>query len=74
MSKRLNILFDKIEKKELDNTLLALLVHLANSLNSKDFQKAFSLVMELMHKGSANDSKWVVGLKRLVEISTNSGI
>lgn len=70
--KRLNILFDKLAKKELDNTILALLVHLANSLNSQDFQKAFSLVMELMQKGSATDSKWVVGLKRLVEISTNS--
>ncbi len=70
--KRLNILFDKLDTNVIENSILGLLVHLTNSLDSKEYQKASGLVMELMQKGSANDSKWVVGLKRLVEILANS--
>lgn len=66
--KRMNMLFEKLQIKEVETSTLALVVHLSNSLNLKDYQKASGLVMELMQKGSAADSKWVVGLKRLVEL------
>lgn len=71
--KRMNILFDKLQNKDIESTTLALVVHFSNSLNLKDYSKASTLVMELMQKGAAGDSKWVVGLKRLVELIASVG-
>ena len=66
--KRCLILFEKLEKQELDSTVLGLLIHLSNAVNVQDNSKAGQISMELMQKGTPGDSKWIVGVKRLVEL------
>lgn len=59
---------DKLASDQVGKPILAQLIHLANALNGKDLNSASQITMALMTSSFDQEGKWVVGLKRLVEL------
>ena len=66
--KRLDDLFDKLATDKIERPILAHLIHLSNALKAKDLNTATRISVEFMTTIFAQEGKWVVGLKRLVEL------
>jgi hypothetical protein len=66
--KRLDDLFDKLATDKIERPILAQLIHLSNALKAKDLNTATRISVEFMTTIFAKEGKWVVGLKRLVEL------
>lgn len=68
--KRLNILFDHLNNEELlTQPTIDLLNSLIDSLNSKDYQTALNIHIDLMTNHSHEGGNWLVGIKRLIQFS-----
>ena len=68
--KRLNILFDHLNNEELlTPPTIELMADLARALGSKDYQAASDIQQDI-HKNKGDEcSQWMVGVKRLIEMS-----
>ncbi|KAJ3297995.1 hypothetical protein HK104_011290 [Borealophlyctis nickersoniae] len=66
--KRLESLFERLAAKQLQPPVLAQLLTLANALNARDFPTANATVMSLMTTSFDQEGKWLLGVKRLVEL------
>jgi hypothetical protein len=74
--KRLEYLYDRLAMDNVPPIVLATLVqitqgtrHLTNNVDiqSRNYARAMSAVMSLMTSNYENETKWIVGLKRLVD-------
>ena len=61
-------LFERLNEKKLPKSVLAQLIQLSNALNASDMTSASSLSVHLMTSSFDHEGKWVLGVKRLVEL------
>jgi hypothetical protein len=66
--KRMDELFDKLASNQISSSILAKLIHLCNALKANDVQSATRMSLDLMTTSFEKEGKWVLGLKRLVEL------
>ncbi|KAJ3253308.1 hypothetical protein HK103_000749 [Boothiomyces macroporosus] len=66
--KRLEFLFDRLANKQVAPILLAPAYKISLALSQRDFGTAKSAVTALMAGVPQDDTKWIVGMKRLVEL------
>ncbi|KAJ3044138.1 hypothetical protein HDV00_003242 [Rhizophlyctis rosea] len=67
--KRLDNLFERLASEQVQRVVLAKLVTLVRSLNARDFMTCNAVAQDLMTTSFDQEGKWVVGLKRLVELA-----
>ncbi|KAJ3332841.1 hypothetical protein HDU76_012905 [Blyttiomyces sp. JEL0837] len=68
--KRLEELMERLGEEKIPDILVAQLILLSNALNSKNGREASNVSMQLtlMSTNHPEDSHWIVGSKRLVEL------
>ena len=66
--KRIESLMDKLASDQVSKPILAQLIHLSNALKVRNIQSATQITLQLMTDSFDQEGKWVVGLKRLVEL------
>ncbi|KAJ3159371.1 hypothetical protein HDU86_001689 [Geranomyces michiganensis] len=68
-AKRIDNLYERLNADLLPPHVLALAVQLANALVARDFASATNATTTLMTTSFDQEGKWVLGLKRLVEMA-----
>ncbi len=68
--KRMQELFERLNQEKLGKAILAQLIQLAMALNAMDMNTASLLSIHLMTSSFDQQGKWVLGMKRLVELYT----
>eukprot|EP00842_Homolaphlyctis_polyrhiza_P005641 jgi/Hompol1/6078/HPOL_002210-RA len=66
--RRIEDMFDRLAGHKIDRVVLAKLVQLAQALDAKDLASAQSMVMKMMTSNHADETAWILGAKRLVEM------
>ncbi|ORX92866.1 hypothetical protein K493DRAFT_316316 [Basidiobolus meristosporus CBS 931.73] len=66
--KRLNLLFDKLKNDSLSTALLVQLELMIKAIEEDEFSKAQSIHVDLMTTEFDSEGKWLVGLKRLLDL------
>ncbi|RPA87007.1 hypothetical protein BJ508DRAFT_410594 [Ascobolus immersus RN42] len=70
MVKRLNILFDHINNEELlTEGTLASMLELSQAVANRDYDTAYNIHLELLTNKTDECSQWMIGVKRLIEMS-----
>ena len=70
--KRLEFLFDRLSAQQVPDDVLAPLVVISQAIQAGDYGTSQKTVMELVTSNHPEETKWVVGLKRLVEFLTRT--
>ncbi|KAL9555612.1 hypothetical protein MBANPS3_002269 [Mucor bainieri] len=68
-SRRIGTLLEELEKKELSNDVVKSLHTLTNALEAKEYAKALEVHTQLMTTQYESHGNWIVGLKRLVDLT-----
>ncbi|OAD02474.1 hypothetical protein MUCCIDRAFT_164403 [Mucor lusitanicus CBS 277.49] len=68
-SRRIGTLLGELEKKELSNDVVKSLHTLTNALEAKEYTKALEVHTQLMTTQYESHGNWIVGLKRLVDLT-----
>ncbi|KAJ1336238.1 hypothetical protein BSLG_007466 [Batrachochytrium salamandrivorans] len=68
--RRIDGLFDRLASQQIQpqRTVLAQLLQLAQALDKKEYTAAQTTVMKMMTSNYANETSWILGAKRLVEL------
>ncbi len=66
--KRIESLFDSLAANQIVKPVLAQLLHICQALKSRNLPEASKYTLNLMTANFDQGGKWVVGLKRLVEL------
>lgn len=69
MEQRLNILFDHLNNEELSSALIASLKQVSTALESKDFESAKGVDIDIATNYSDELGNWHTGLKRLITMA-----
>ncbi|SLM35909.1 protein transport protein [Lasallia pustulata] len=67
--KRLNILFDHLNNEDLQQDTIVSMTELAEALKTRNYELALGLQMDISKNHMDEQSKWMVGLKRLISMS-----
>ncbi|KAI8075935.1 uncharacterized protein B0P05DRAFT_588352 [Gilbertella persicaria] len=67
--RRISILLDELEKKEFSNEVIESLNILSQALNKQEYTKAIEVHTQLMTTHYQKHGNWIVGLKRLVDLT-----
>ncbi|ORX97826.1 hypothetical protein K493DRAFT_349774 [Basidiobolus meristosporus CBS 931.73] len=70
--KRLEVLFERLKSGSMSTYLLAQLEVMVKAIEGSDFAKAQSVHVELMTTEFDSEGKWLVGLKRLLDLYQKS--
>ncbi|KAG2208177.1 hypothetical protein INT46_005852 [Mucor plumbeus] len=68
-SRRIGILLLELEKKELSNDVVKSLHTLTNALEAKEYSKSLEVHTQLMTTQYESHGNWIIGLKRLVDLT-----
>jgi protein transport protein SEC31 len=66
--KRLSVLFDKLNNKEISDVVTNKLLDLSRLIESKDYRSAGDMHVSMMTSHFEEVGSWMIGLKRIVDI------
>nr|CAG8551565.1 7582_t:CDS:2 [Entrophospora candida] len=66
--KRIDLLFEKLEKYELPENVIVKLSQICECLESRDFANALTIQGNLMTTDFEKEGKWLLGIKRLIDL------
>ncbi|CAG8543669.1 3916_t:CDS:2 [Diversispora eburnea] len=66
--KRLALLFERLEKEQISESVLGRLCKMCEYVKENDFINALTIHSNLMTTDFGNEGKWLLGLKRLLDL------
>ncbi|RHZ76889.1 hypothetical protein Glove_187g111 [Diversispora epigaea] len=66
--KRLALLFERLEKEQISESILGRLCKMCEYIKENDFTNALTIHSNLMTTDFENEGKWLLGIKRLLDL------
>ncbi|KAI8643131.1 hypothetical protein BD408DRAFT_442835 [Parasitella parasitica] len=73
-SRRITVLLGELEKKKLPNDVVKSLHTLTKALEENDYSKALEVHTQLMTTQYENHGNWLVGLRRLIDLTEKASV